>query len=339
MRSIAGRVAVVSLLLVAACQSGPAGAAISPTPSQTATASAVAPSPSRSALAFSCKLPISDGVPSSGGFVTFPGGQFTSEPSQIVVPRDGARNRTSFGLTYDRGFAKWLPVPRDWVSTDGTRYAYPSSDSILVVSVATGQIVGEYGKGSTWQMVDFENGGIYAYQTQDSTTDPPQPASGGLWVFPFAGAEHIVEGTQTTFPIAVHGTIYYSIDYLSWVGSPYNGTNSGVAWRDLAGNGRGFSFSLNGHMTADRFQVVGVDEQGNAFAWLNTNQLWYAKDSASEHRVEPNDVPRFGPDTYPVLADSHGTWVAAQHGLYLLTPNGFLPRMADKTGDLGGGCV
>ncbi len=39
-------------------------------------------------------------------------------------------------LSYDHALAKWLPVPFQWVSPDGSRYAYPSTNSIYVQDVA-----------------------------------------------------------------------------------------------------------------------------------------------------------------------------------------------------------
>jgi len=331
-------------LLVGACQSGPTAATVSPSAasaSQPAAASASpVMSPSTSPVALNCKLPISDGTPGSGGFITFPAAQFAADPSsQVTVPKPGARGRTSFGLTRDKSLSKWLPVPRDWVSTDGTRYAYPSPDSILVVNAATGQVIGEYGKGSAWQPVDLEDGGIYAYQTQDSPTDPPIPASGGLWVLPFSGTAHQVENTNSYFPIAVHGAIFFGILYMSWVGSPYSGTNSLVDWRNLAGNGEGIAFSSGPNAHFDRFQVVGVDVNGYVFGWADTNELWFAKDNSTMNQLDlGGDTPRYGPNAYSVLADANGTWLAGQHGLFLLTGKR-LQRVADHSGNLGGGCA
>jgi hypothetical protein len=64
------------------------------------------------------KLPVSNGQPASGGFVTFPQGTFTADPASAV------KADNVYGLSFDRAVAKWVPVPRSWVSPDGARYAY-----------------------------------------------------------------------------------------------------------------------------------------------------------------------------------------------------------------------
>lgn len=90
-----------------------------------------------------CRLPIAsgdapqDGNPThgtvgNGGFIQFPAGTFTPDPQ-------------SSG-TYDLAVHRWLPVRHDWVSPDGTRYAWPeyrrvdgpATGIIHVVDVASG---------------------------------------------------------------------------------------------------------------------------------------------------------------------------------------------------------
>ena len=88
---------------------------------------------------------MSDGIPGSGGFITFPGGQFVVDPaSQVTVPGPGAR--TSFGMSYDLGYHRWLPVPWDWITPDGSKYVYATPTTVVVVSVVTGAIIREFGK-------------------------------------------------------------------------------------------------------------------------------------------------------------------------------------------------
>src|SRR5215831_6454768 len=94
------------------------------------------PSASQVPLAstLSCKLPISSGQLGSGGFLTFPQAAFTADPSSAV------KTDTSYGLSFDRAVAKWVPVPRSWVSPDGARYAYWDwqTHSVQAVAIATG---------------------------------------------------------------------------------------------------------------------------------------------------------------------------------------------------------
>ena len=114
---------------MSACESQPAAVATSPSPSVAATPSPSPLPPVSGSLA--CRLPISDGTSGSGGFLTFPGGQFAADAtSSVSVPGPAAGGRKSFGLTYDKAYKKWLPVPYDWVSPDGSKYVYPATSRI-----------------------------------------------------------------------------------------------------------------------------------------------------------------------------------------------------------------
>src|SRR5262249_49071954 len=122
-------VAVVVAVLVVA---GGAGAALAPRmglgrPASSAAKHATTPTPALSpvpasspsgspvplASTLSCRLPISSGQPGSGGFLAFPDAAFTADPSSAV------KADTSYGLSFDRAVAKWVPVPRSWVAPDG----------------------------------------------------------------------------------------------------------------------------------------------------------------------------------------------------------------------------
>jgi hypothetical protein len=86
------------------------------------------------AATLSCRLPISNGQPGSGGFVIFPSAKFQADPAS------GVRSDAVYGMSFDLAAGKWLPVPRSYISPDGTRYAYWDwqSRSIVAVSVANG---------------------------------------------------------------------------------------------------------------------------------------------------------------------------------------------------------
>ena len=322
-RRIAASLGILIGLTLSACQSGGSnGSSTSPSPV---------------GVALRCKLPISNGVPGSGGFISFPEAIFTADKaSHVTLPGPALGGRQAFGLSYDRASAKWLPVPPDWVSPDGTRYAYPSADAIEVISVATGTVVNELGKGHSWQVLDLENGGVYAYIVKSGTTDwPPTAASGGLWVFPYTSSVHEIENTSV--PVAVKGTIGYFVDTYT----PAQPTTSSVSWINLGGNGRGISFSpFRGFgMGSDEYTLVGVAANGLVFGWLTDGELWYAKENNLEHKLDlGGDSARLGLNSYSVLSDDHGTWIAGAKHLYLLTANGRLAGAGDHTGSIAGSC-
>lgn len=179
--------ALAGLLALAACSAGGNGSAgASPTP----TATPAAPSPSASATPVGCKLPVAsgdaptDGNPAhgqagSGGFLTLPGAAFAKEAQSLAA--------------YDSAASKWLPVPRAWISPDGTHFAWPENKAaagpvtgiIHVVEVATGAdkpiIVP-----APSMPVSYEAGGIFVTRIVPNSDAPPQgltkidPSSGSF---------------------------------------------------------------------------------------------------------------------------------------------------------------
>src|SRR5262249_38732263 len=145
-------------------------------------------SPVPLASTLSCKLPISSGQLGSGGFLTFPEATFAADP------RSAVKTDTSAGLSSDRAVAKWVPVPRSWVSPDGSRYVYwdYQTRSVQAVVVTTGAetILGPRPNGAAsaarlnasggWQVVEALDSGVYAVPSG-------YPAIPGLWPFPWSG--------------------------------------------------------------------------------------------------------------------------------------------------------
>jgi hypothetical protein len=172
----AGRVlALAGFLALAACSAGGNGSAVaSPTPSATPAPS----TPSASATPAACKLPVAsgdaptDGNPAhgqagSGGFLQMPGGTFTKDSQSLAA--------------YDSAAKKWLPVPRAWVSPDGTHYAWgenrtaagPVTGIIHVVEVATGSDK-TFSVPAPSQPLSYEAGGIFVTRIVPNSDAPPQ---------------------------------------------------------------------------------------------------------------------------------------------------------------------
>ncbi len=167
--------ALAGLLVLAGCSAGGNGTAVaSPTPSATP----APPTPSASATPVGCKLPVAsgdaptDGNPThgqagSGGFLQLPDGTFTKDPQSLA--------------SYDSAAKKWLPVPRAWISPDGTHFAWPENRTaagpvtgiIHVVEVATGADK-PVAVPAPSMPVSYEAGGIFVTRIVPNSDAPPQ---------------------------------------------------------------------------------------------------------------------------------------------------------------------
>src|SRR5260370_26176097 len=126
-----GRLSVLlmaTVALIASCAGHGTQAASSPS-------STVSPTVTASAL--HCRLPISDSMPGTSGFITFPGGAFTVDPTSNPRLPGYSDNSYVNGYTYDFKWSRWLPVSYRAVSKDGSTYAYFST-AMHLVSVDSG---------------------------------------------------------------------------------------------------------------------------------------------------------------------------------------------------------
>src|SRR5258708_13406321 len=119
---------VAPVALIASCVGqGPQAAS---SPSSTVT-------PTVTAAALHCRMPISDSVPGTSGFITFPGSAFTVDPTSNPRLPGYSDNSYVNGYTYDFKWSRWLPVSYRAVSRDGSTYAYFST-AVHVVSLHSG---------------------------------------------------------------------------------------------------------------------------------------------------------------------------------------------------------
>ena len=330
--------AVVLITALSACQSSSTASVTSPSPSPSAAATP-SPSPLPTVAGFVCRLPISDGTPGSGGFITFPGGQFTPDPNtDVSVPGPAAGGRKTFGLTYDKRYQKWLPVPYDWVSPDGSKYVYPTGTALAVVNASTGKLMTTLTKGewAYWWPVDVESNGVWAWKVYDSTV--PAPESGGpgaLWLWTFSGGGSTAPLTTTygSFQYAVRGSIGY--DYGSWV-KPGDPAGSSLG-RSNYSNGQG-TIILRADLD-HQYVWIGVASDTVFVELTGGNIVAIKGDDRTQTPVDlRGDLPLTGVGQYSVLGDSHGIWIAGKQGLYLMTPIGVF-KASDHTGVLAGGCA
>lgn len=297
------------------------------------------PRPSTVAVVASlkCRIAISSGQPGSGGFVTFPGAIFAADPSSNVQSAFG------YGLMFDRAFSRWLPVPRSWVSPDGTRYVYwdPRAGSLEAVSLNSSGLTALGPKpggaasaarvsSALWQPVEALEAGVYAI-----AAGPPSP---GLWLFPWSGSgEQQVIGTGFWHAIggsAAYGTASQSVP---------QGAENTILRLTLAGGSPVEWFSRPGLQS----RVVGFDVAGNAVVEAGSpgaTEVWLVTGPRAGTKLLTIPQPQPGQSggqsraaLMSVVGDANGIWLATTDGLYFAGPTG-TEKASSVTGLLGAGC-
>ncbi|HEV2036181.1 MAG TPA: hypothetical protein VGU71_18645 [Candidatus Dormibacteraeota bacterium] len=250
--------------------------------------------------AMNCSLPVYAGGPGSGGFITFPGGNFIADPRSGVVlpsPSPGSPSppppgygqpQFQNGLSYDRAHSRWLPVQSSWVTPDGSRYAYLSPDSIYVQNVAdTGQI--ELGVGHAWAIVSVVANGVYA----------TNPTVAGLWFLPFTGAaKQVIAGGywQAAAGGFAYGTVTSAV--------PQGAANT-IIRLDLNTGSQVDYFTR----PSSQSSVVAFDTKGSPIIQAytpNGTEIWLAT-GPNVSAVLVVSTQGFNPNGTP-FADSHGIW-------------------------------
>lgn len=302
-----------------------------------------------SPLAIDCRLPVYAGQSGSGGFLVFPGSTFIADPGSAVAlpspspgstalpqggPGYGPGGYGSPGLTYDRAYKKWLPVPTSWVSPDGNHYAY-ISDGLYAVNAADGTQT-ELREGRNWNIVGVQNAGVYAGDQN----------VGGLWLFPYSGAPRQI--TTSGYWQAANATAAY--------GTPTSavpqGASNAILRLDLA-TGK----SSEWFAPADKqSSVAGFDQHGNPILYVRFlngmgSEIWIVTGPNSGKAIAGfvTSYVSYGFNAYTTpVADSHGIWFAGNYsvpytsssanGLALYVPDAGFYWMSSIGGNLAGGC-
>jgi hypothetical protein len=186
---------VLAAVLITACGQNTRNVALKPTASAGASTEPTAestPLPSPLPVGFNliCRLPVTGDseTPRNRGWITFPGGQFTPDPS-----------KQSNG-SYDWAIHAWVPVGQNYVATDGATYVVANDafviDSIYIVNARTGtrrRIVLTQG----WSgIAQYSAGRLYMYSFGGGS-DAPTNAK-GLWVLdPRTGRSHVIGATHS----------------------------------------------------------------------------------------------------------------------------------------------
>jgi len=171
---------LVACAKTGAATNGQASGTRSAAPSAPATTASGSPRGSAdlpiTTVGFSCSLPVT--FHQGAGFVTFPAATLKPDPSAALEVADSSQPiyRTvaqphlygrGGAMFYDRARSRWVPAPREAVSTDGARYAYatgdPNAQKLHVVEVATGadRVIDLVGFPFVAVVLDFAPAGIY----------------------------------------------------------------------------------------------------------------------------------------------------------------------------------
>jgi hypothetical protein len=285
-----------------------------------------------------CKIAVSGNQAGSGVFVTFPGGDFVSDPKSDVKPPAGTSNGYGYGsiVSYDYALREWIPAERDSVAPNGSRYALPSQEAdggLYVIDAATGKFH-DTATGAFFEIVEWRENGIYAMKLDQSP--PTQGRYHGLYVInPDSGAVRSLttRGTWTVIgPLAAWG-------YDVATGNQANASRTLLRY-DLASNAAAAYFTQPGASPV----VIGFDEQDRPLVEA-TNEV--AQQVFVLNGPDQADKVYSGPGypshdhinfNGPGVVDSHGLWIGTDHGLMLYTTTGGFKKVSDATGRVGGGC-
>jgi hypothetical protein len=220
-----------------------------------------------------CRLPVYVGPPGSGGFIVFPEGAYIGDPKSAVTmpsPSPGSPSPAPgygqgySGLSYDRAYSRWLPVPYAQVSPDGSRYAHTSPDSIYVENVATGATI-ELGEGHAWAIIGVQNDGVYAIIVNEP----------GFWLLPYSGASKQITAAgywPMASPVAAYGGTTSAVP---------QGIANTIIRHDLKSGAVSDWFTRGGAQSS----MYGFDAHGNAlilvayFANYAGSEMWDSRSS------------------------------------------------------------
>ena len=337
---------LLSVFVLAAC----GGTSANPTP-------AAAPTSSASAQGMPCRLAFTDFK--ATGFIRYPNGTFTSDPSAAIQP-----DPSSYGFaytvatpalrgiagngseTFDLKFSRWLPVPFELVSPDSSEYMYselipnpatqglggppPLGTRVHVVDVATGKDKVVYQSTEVLSAASFRPEGIYLSQPS-LVADSPVPFY--LWlVDPATGSARKLLGGQTIGPgssFLAAGTLWIMVT------DPNNPKGTPKLVRVNLSDG---SQSTWFEPTSGFAQLLGLDGLGrpvvSSFSGTNGDpgKTWVV---TAANTMLPIADQGF---TGQLVADDRGLWLTG-NGVFLYPPGRPLGKVSTIVGGwILGGC-
>ena len=342
-----------AVLLLALATAGCSGATVSSShgsPNAASSPSPVTPS--------SCRLPFTTFA--ATGFIGVQDGAFTTDPSSATQPdpsRPGfVRTVASPALygpgpaagqeTYDWTFLRWLPVPRELVSPDGSQYTYgelipnpasqglggppPIGTLVHVVDVATGRDQVVYQSPDVLGPVTFRPEGIYLTQATAfvNTVTPFY-----VWLLdPAAHSAHKLLGGKSVGP----GTTAFTAGTL-WIMSIDPNNPKGPPKLLLVNLSDGVQ-STWFEPTSMFARLLGLDMLDHPIVSTSSTtngdpgKTWVV---TAAGRVQPIADEGF---TGQLVADSHGLWLTGK-GVFLYPTGGPLRKVSTEVGgSLLGSC-
>lgn len=285
-----------------------------------------------------CRIAVFGNQAGSGGFVTLPEGAFAVDPHSNVkvanIPANGYA--ANYGFSYDYAKSRWLPVPRAFVSPNGSRYVYPSPESVgglYVVDVGT-SAVHDIAPGEQWQIIEWQAAGIWAMQLDQ----PPPGGNGGFHglylINPDTGLAHGYTARGRWQAIGQNGAWGTDVE----TPPDYDNAHSIIRF-DLT-NGHVISYLTQAGAVVS---VIGFDDQNRLMVNASNDvvqQIWAlnSPNHADQVYSGPGTQSRDALNLSDGVADANGTWFGTNQGLMLYTTAGGFKKMASATGEVGGGC-
>jgi hypothetical protein len=263
----------------------------------------------------------------SNGWLTFPGGQLSTDPSADLTPPPNSF--IDRGPSYNWRFSRWVPVSWYAQSPDFSSYAYGTRDGLHVVDAETGADRLIAGTRDLWMnIIKFEPEGIYA-----------QRLGGGLWrINPSTGSAELVLNQGSWLTVG-HGA--------AWGFTPATVGVRSLVRADV----RDASTAL-WYTRAPVTDVFGVDSTGRPVIAVATSrgngadmpmQIMVLSGPEEGDIFHPTDGPwnlAFFENGWQASTDSHGVWVPWPDGIYLLAsgPGLTLRKVTDGPNVPAGTC-
>lgn len=360
----------VSVLLVVSCSGTTTALRASPSyPSPSLSAS---PAASASPEVPACQLPAMlwtyPNRESQGGFIDSLSGNFTADPQSVMVfdPSKGLYRTPSqpylYGnwgdsavasTSYDPSHRRWLPVPPQWVSPDGSSYAYAVAENapgggvhVVDVSTAADRVVpGTTGiPNANYFVVGFLRDAVYLvrfgptggaglglWRLNPTTNSITQVSTDAPAVGVFVGETPLQDPSAPVMPDAWWTST--SADF-SASSDPY------VYFQYLTGDA--------GQHGEDWFQrpglrmnVVGVDLAGRAIVVAQSPsqiEVWLLatpNDATELHSIMNNGSPDL--PFKSAVAQGAGWWIGSKSGVFFATTRAFT-QVSQTSAVIAGRC-
>ena len=291
--------------------------------------------PSNTDLGFNCRIAVSNGSPGSGGFIKFPGGDFTLDPHSdvsITYPPGAQSGMGSppptFGLSFNSHSGRWFPVSREAVSPDGSKYAYTYDKGIHVITAANGSDA-VLGSDRTWRLLLLDNSGAYAV---------PADQTAGLWFVPLTGTAKQVTGAGVWMTASASSGVAYGMRAQSVPSGASNPVirlilSSGAIqtwWSEAPAALQQSTVGPDGSL------IVAMPYEGGTWQIVDIRRV------VAPEQADPVVSDSYGTLLGPVVADAHGIWLTVKKNYgasytWLASGQGYQPvsKVADQ---LASGC-